>query len=110
MQYDNRGRLALWDNKDRKEQTHPHLSGQGETLDGKKVWVSAWFSKDLSDEDKAVLANMVKRYEETSQKPFVNVVIKFKESGAPAAHAAIDSSQPVPTVVDDEFDDSDIPF
>ena len=108
MSYDNSGRFGLWFNKDRKEATHPHLSGQGESLDGGKCWVSAWFSKDLSDDDKKILADMVKRYDGTSQKPFINVVIKAKESGAPAAHAAIDSSQPAPAM-DDGFDD-DIPF
>lgn len=108
-EFDNKGRFGLWRNKDRKEQTHPHLSGQGESLDGTKCWVSAWFSKDLSDDDKKTLAEMVQRYDGTSQKPFVNVVIKFKESGAAAAHEAIDSGQPASAMVDDGFDD-DIPF
>jgi len=95
-QFNNKGRFGLWFNKDRKEATHPHLSGQGESLDGGKCWVSAWFSKELTDEDKKTLAEMVQRYDSTSQRPFINVVIKIKESGAPAA--------------DDGFDDSDIPF
>jgi len=77
-EYDNRGRLALWANKDRKEQTHPHLSGQGEALDGSACWVSAWFSKDLAEDDKAALAAIVKRYEGTSTKPFINIAIKPK--------------------------------
>ena len=103
--YNNKGRFGLWRNKDRKELTHPHLSGQGEDLDGNKVWTSAWFSKDLSDEDKQVLAEMIKRYEGANKKPFINIVIKSKQAvhsqGVANASAAAQSVE--------GFDD-DIPF
>ena len=105
-QYDNKGRFGLWMNKDRKEATHPHLNGQGEALDGSACWVSAWFAKDLSDDDKKTLADMVKRYSGTSTKPFINVTIKLKQSGASDAYDAINNSGQAP---DDGFDD-DIPF
>lgn len=101
-QFNNKGRFGLWRNKDRKEATHPHLSGQGEDLDGGKCWVSAWFSKDLQAGDKAILADMVQRYEGTSQKPFINVVIKHKQQNQQQPESA-------PAMADDGFDD-DIPF
>ena len=106
--FDNSGRFGLWKNRERKESTHPHLSGQGEDLNGDKVWSSAWFSKDLSDDDKQILADMVKRYEGTSTKPFINVVIKSKQAvhsqGVASASAAAN------TTPETEGFDSDIPF
>lgn len=101
MPYDNKGRLALWRNKDRKEQTHPHLAGQGEDLNGNTLWVSAWFSKDLAAGDKAILADMVARYEGTSQKPFINIVVKPKEQAAAQPGNGYENESP---------DDEDVPF
>lgn len=100
--YDNNNRFGLWRNKDRKEATHPHLSGQGEA-NNQPHWIMAWFSKDLSAGDKQVLADMIKRYEGTSTKPFINVVIKAKEQSQQSA-----PSQSAPAS-NDGFDD-DIPF
>ena len=101
MAFDNKGRMGLWRNKDRKEQTHPHLAGQGEDLNGNPLWVSAWFSKDLQAGDKAILADMVQRYEGTSNKPFINIVVKAKEQSQQQSQSA--------PVSDDGFDD-DRPF
>lgn len=81
MSYDNKGRFGLWRNKDRKEKTHPHLSGQGEALDGDKVWVSAWFPSDMADDDKARLQAIIQRHSEKSSKPFLSVSIKAKQAG-----------------------------
>jgi len=50
MSYDNTNRLALWANDKREKATHPHLSGSGET--NQEVWVSAWFSDEINDDDK----------------------------------------------------------
>lgn len=108
MSYDNRGRFGLWRNKDRKENTHPHLTGSGEELSGSGCWISAWFSKDLPDDDKKVLADMIKRYEGISKRPFLNISVKLKESRAQEAQAAI-HGQPPADNMDDSFDD-DIPF
>jgi len=105
MSYDNSGRFGLWKNKDRKEQTHPHLGGQGEDLNSQGCWSSAWFAKDIADDDKKLLAEIVERHSQSSNKPFINVIIKKKESQAAQAQAAINDTTPV----DDNFDE-DIPF
>ena len=106
--YDNKGRFGAWLNKERTEATHPHLSGQGEDLDGRGCWLSMWFSKDLSDEDKKTLADMVKRYQATSKKPFINLTIKSKS--AVHSQGVADASQAAQsTPVDDGFGE-DTPF
>lgn len=109
--YDNKGRFGAWRNKDRQEATHPHLTGSGEALDGSPCWLSAWFCKDLPSDDKLILADMIKRHEAASKKPFINISIKSKAAtnsqGVASAKEAIapnDYAQPV----DDT--DNDIPF
>ena len=75
MGYDNSNKIALWMNDKRKEQTHPHLKGSGET--NQPVWASAWFSKDIDDADKQALMGIVKRY--SSKKPFITISLQAKE-------------------------------
>lgn len=96
--YDNSNRLALWFNDKREKQTQPHLKGQGET--SSPVWASAWFSDDITDEDKKILMAIVKRYE--SKKPFISVSMQPKEPQS--NNAPIGGNGGV-----DDFDD-DIPF
>ena len=104
--YDNKGRFGIWKNRDRKEATHPHLAGQGESLDGSGCWVSAWFSGDIGDDDRKLLQEIVDRHSANSKRPFISVSIKAKESGANKAYAAINGS---PEPAGDSYDD-DIPF
>lgn len=82
MTYDNSNRLAVWPNKDRKQQTHPHLTGKGET--NEPVYCSAWFSDEISPEDKKLLRAILKRY--SSKKPFLSISIKSQsnQAGAPS--------------------------
>jgi hypothetical protein len=96
MSYDNSNRLALWFNDRREKQTQPHLRGQGEA--GGYVWVSAWFSDEIADEDKKLLMQIVKRY--SSKKPFISISLTPKVHQAPA---------PVDAPAGGDFDD-DIPF
>ena len=109
--YDNSGRFGLWKNNERKEATHPHLTGNGEQLDGSKCWISAWFSKDLADDDKKALTEIINRYNDgASKRPFLNISIKLKQAthdaGVASAQAAV-SNQPAGG---DENWDDDIPF
>ncbi len=100
-EYNNKGRLALWKNDKREKATHPHIKGQGEDLDGNPVWVSAWFSEDLSDEAKKHIAYALQSY--NSKKPFLSVSIQPKEQRQPKDYPA--KQQSVPEAA---FDD--IPF
>jgi hypothetical protein len=93
-EYDNSNRLALWQNDKREKATHPHLRGSGET--DKPVWVSAWFSQDISDEDKKVLQGVLSRYD--SKKPFISISIQDKDG----------QSKPASNNFDDDLDS--IPF
>jgi len=89
MEYDNNNRLALWKNKTREKATQPHLTGSGQV--GSEFWVSAWFSQDISDEDKQALAAILSRYE--SNKPFISISIQPKDhQQAPPPQA----NEPVP--------------
>ena len=99
--YDNRGRFGAWRNKDRKEETHPHLTGSGEDLNGRPCWVSVWFSRDLPESDKQILQDIVHRYEGTSTKPMLNISIKMKQRQP--------DEQPRDYPVGEGLDD-DIPF
>jgi len=105
MGYDNNNRFGLWMNRDRKEETHSHLAGQGEA-NNQKHWVSAWFSKDIPDDDKKALQEILNRHNASSKRPFIDITIKLKVSGAGQAQDAI-NSEPAPA--DDDFSD-DIPF
>ena len=96
MSYNNTNRLALWGNDKREKATHPHLTGSGET--NQEVWVSAWFSDEIADEDRKMLAMILKRY--NSKKPFISISLRAKETGS---HQKPTSQGP------DEFGD-DIPF
>ena len=96
MSHDNSNRLALWKNDKREKATHPHLKGKGETT--QHVWVSAWFSPDLSDDDKRLLKGILERYQ--SKKPFLSISITPQENM---------SQKPAQTAHTDDFDD-DIPF
>lgn len=102
--YDNTNRLSLWLNDKRKEATHPHLTGQGETIE--PVYANAWFSKDLSTEDARALQHIIKRYSQTSNKPFLNISLKPKEERAARQTAAPYEREPGS---DDDLDDS-LPF
>ncbi len=104
MSFDNNNRFGLWKNTDRKEVTHPHLTGSGETAN-QAHWCSAWFAKDISDDDKKLLSEIISRHKEISKKPFVTISIKPKVSGADEAKQAINGVQPG----DDDYED-DIPF
>jgi len=95
MSYDNSNRFALWKNKDRKEQSHPHLTGKGETNKG--FWASAWFSKDISDSDKRLLSEILSRYD--SNKPFISISLKPMDQQQQAANVAPDTNDfndPIP--------------
>jgi hypothetical protein len=46
QQKDNSG--ALFTNKRREKDTHPHYTGQA-TIDGKDYWLSAWVNKSKKD-------------------------------------------------------------
>lgn len=100
MSYDNSNRFALWKNKDRTEATHPHLTGKGETDKG--YWVSAWFSKDISPEDKKLLGQILSRYD--SNKPFISISLKPMDASQQAAYVAPTKDAPV-----DDFNDP-VPF
>lgn len=103
MTYDNSNRLAVWPNTKRKDQKHPHLSGQGET--DREVWVSAWFSDEINDADKKALAGILKRY--SSKKPFISVSIKPKQEDGKQAAQPGGIGQPQGF---DNYPDDDIPF
>ena len=97
MSHDNSNRLALWKNDKREKATHPHLKGKWETT--QPVWVSAWFSPDLSDDDKRLLKGILERYD--SKKPFLSISITPKEETA---------QKPAQSTPVDDFEDSGIPF
>jgi hypothetical protein len=100
--YDNSNRIALWLNDKREKQTHPHLKGQGETSEA--VYASAWFSDDISDDDKKALQAILKRY--TSKKPFISVSLKSRAEASQGAREAAQSSPPTTNSgFDDDFDD-----
>lgn len=112
MNYNNTNRLALWSNNDRKKQSHPHLTGKGETIE--PVYASAWFSDDISDADKKLLQGILARYE--SKKPFISVSLKSVAEASHGARQAVTPAsqyglnpgqQQTPPI--DTFDD-DIPF
>jgi hypothetical protein len=42
MEYDNRGRGALFRNNDKTEEAHPDYRGNITTDDGTEYWLSAW--------------------------------------------------------------------
>lgn len=98
MTYDNTNRLALWLNDKREKATHPHLKGQGETTS--QVWVSAWFSDEISEDDKKALMGILKRYQ--SKKPFLSISMTPKENKPQSA--------PEPRPIDDFDQDDTIPF
>ena len=84
MSYDNSNRLALWLNKKREQQTHPHINGSGET--NEPVFVSGWFAQDIDPDDAKALMGIIKRHAESSSKPFLSISIKSKNQsngGAP---------------------------
>lgn len=75
-------RGAVWPNKRREKDTHPHWTGQA-TIDGVEYWVSAWKKSDDAKESAPSISFSFKLKEE-----------KRKEPSAP----------------EQEFFDSDIPF
>ena len=93
-QYDNSNRIAIWPNDRREQQSHPHLKGQGET--DAPVWASAWFSDDISDDDKRALAGILKRYD--SKRPFLRISLQPKDEshrqGMAEAREAVEPSTP----------------
>lgn len=101
MSYENTNRLALWFNDRRDKTTSPHLKGQGDT--NVPVWVNAWFSQDISDEDKQLLMGILKRY--NSKKPFLSITIKPKGSQTAQARQAAQGKQQL----DNDFYDDDLP-
>lgn len=63
-------RLGLWRNDRREKQTQPHLTGSSKQ-DGLRA--SAWFSDEISEEDKKLLSQILQRYD--SKKPIISVAI-----------------------------------
>lgn len=97
-EYNNANRIALWRNDKREKLTHPHLKGKGET--SVPVWANAWFAKDIKDEDKKTLMEIVKRHNKTSDLPFISISLQLQDK-------AVYAPAPAPK---DDFVDSDIPF
>jgi len=73
----NDNRLAVWRNDKREKSTHPHLKGNG-SVNGQEFWVSAWVSGDVSEDDRRLLADILRRYE--SKKPFISISVQPKEA------------------------------
>lgn len=69
-------RLAVWPNRKREKATHPHLRGEG-SIDGGEVWVSAWFSQEISEDDRRLLADIVGRYDH--KRPLISISVQAKE-------------------------------
>lgn len=104
----NSNRIALWFNDKREKQSQPHLRGQGEVSGD--FWASAWFSDEISDDDKRMLAAILKRY--NSKKPFISISLQVKQNqGQQAAQQqSVQQAAPVPRGgIAPDFDD-DIPF
>jgi hypothetical protein len=80
---DNNNRGAVWPNKKREKNTHPHWTGSA-TIDGVEYWVNAWKKKDDAPENV----------------PSVSFTFRIKDD-APKKHAT-------PAVQD--FIDDDVPF
>ncbi len=100
MAYDNSNRVSLWLNAKRETQTHPHLTGKGETSE--PVWASAWFDKDLDPTDAKALMGIIKRHAANTNRPLITVSLKPQEQRETRSAGA--GAAP-------EFDDDlDIPF
>lgn len=84
MSYDNDNRGAVWPNKRREKDTHPHWTGQA-TINGTEYWVSAWKKADDAKENA----------------PSISLSFRVKEEkrDAPPSNPPADS-----------FLDDDIPF
>lgn len=44
-QYDNRNSGVLFENRDKKEETHPDLKGRVTLNDGNEYWLNAWHNE-----------------------------------------------------------------
>lgn len=77
------GSFSLFKNDRKEKETHPDYKGDGMSLDGKPIWVSAWLK-------------------ESNGKKFMSCSIQFKDSEA----AKPEEKKPAKTT---ELDDS-IPF
>ena len=86
--YDNTNRGAIWPNKDRQKDTHPHFTGSL-NVDGVEYWVSGWKKEDGANEKAPSLSFSVKKKEAKEDN---------RESAKPKAKEAFD-----------DFED-DIPF
>ena len=99
MSYDNNLRGALWHNKNRQTDKHPHFQGNAE-IDGVEYWVSGWHN------------------DEGGNKPVVSLAFKAKEvqanNGAPGQGFApanlAPAPAPAPQSTGADFDENDIPF
>ena len=66
MSKDNEG--AIWANKKREKDTHPHFTGSA-TINGVEYWVSAWKRGEGAHESAPALKFSLKPKEERQDKP-----------------------------------------
>jgi uncharacterized protein (DUF736 family) len=78
LDYDNRGRGALFRNNDKTEETHPDYRGNITTDDGTEYWLSAWLKVSKNG----------KKYMSLSIKPKSADAAKPKNEAARSASSA----------------------
>ncbi len=65
--YDNTNKGAIWPNKNRKEETHPHFNGSL-NVEGVEYWVDAWKRPENAREGSPSLRFRVKKKEAKPEK------------------------------------------
>lgn len=78
-EYDNSMRGAVWPNKKREKDTHPHWTGSAE-VDGVEYWVSAWKKADDAAENAPSIKFTFKRKDEQQAQAAAPAVEEFDES------------------------------
>lgn len=68
MAYDNTNKGAVWPNKDREKETHPHWKGNA-NIDGVEYWVSAWKKADDANPKAPFIKFSFKRKEDRPETP-----------------------------------------
>ena len=64
--YDNRNRIALWGNKEKKTDSHPDFTGEL-NIDGVEYWVSTWKRREGANPNTPALSGSLEPKEEQPQ-------------------------------------------